>query len=373
MAAAMQEQKQQFWQKTWFVESTWISTSTKWLLTFGGKAARIVLIICTLYMSAQLYPGVTLPPGLNLAVFIILSFALDMGGLGLAQIAKTARQHGNVDGATQGEKLSTWLIGIMIAGLVTVSLEHAVDMIPFTKDVKNYIAAFWIVIEIALSIARVICAVNYGHVVHALEHSIEEQIQTLNVNSQIPEFLKKIEDLEHQLKKQSLNPEVQTLKVEIQGYQESLKNQQEQFKIQTDLIQSLKVEIQGYQQDVKTLKTRQFTANTPTFTQPAKPTLERHTEPTPVIPKQPVQLHPLPTSSNNRQATTNSTPTASEADTKRFSKSGFVRNCLKENPEMSAAEIKDRALKIGQTISDPIISMARNDLKNQHNLKAVGQ
>jgi hypothetical protein len=176
---AIQGDKQPFWQQTWFVESNWISTSTKWLLTFGGKAARIVLIICTLYMSAELYPGVSLPPGLNLAVFIILSFALDMGGLGLAQIAKTVRDQGNGEGAKQGEKLSKWLIGIMIAGLVTVSLEHAVDLISFLAPYKDGIAVFWIVVEIALSIARVICAVNYGHVIHALEQSVEDQQQSL--------------------------------------------------------------------------------------------------------------------------------------------------------------------------------------------------
>ena len=174
VAQSQQQAKQPFWEKTWFIESNWISVSTKWLLTLGGKAARLVLIICTLYMSAQLYPGVVLPPGLNLAVFIVLSFALDMGGLGLAQIAKTAREQGNIEGAEQGEKLSTWLIGIMIAGLVTVSLEHAADMIPLTQQWKNIIAVFWIVVEIALSIARVICAVNYGRVIHALERSVEQ-------------------------------------------------------------------------------------------------------------------------------------------------------------------------------------------------------
>jgi hypothetical protein len=157
-----------------FLESIWISAFTKWLLTFGGKAARIVLIICTLYMSAELYPGVTLPASLNIAVFIVLNFALDMGGLGLAQIAKTARNQGNTEGAEQGELLAKWLIGIMIAGLVTVSLEHAADMLNLKGDLKNYVAVFWIFVEIALSIARVICAVNYGHVVHALERSVED-------------------------------------------------------------------------------------------------------------------------------------------------------------------------------------------------------
>jgi hypothetical protein len=176
--ATIQQERQPFWQQTWFVESNWISISTKWLLTFGGKAARLTLIICTLYMSAELYPGVKLPPGLNLAVFILLSAALDMGGLGLSQIAKTARAQGNIDGAERGERLSKWLIGIMIAGMVTISLENAANMVKIAADIKNYVQIFWTLVEIVLSIARMVCAVNYGHVVHALEHGVERnQVQ----------------------------------------------------------------------------------------------------------------------------------------------------------------------------------------------------
>jgi len=125
-------------------------------------------------MSAELYPGVTLPAWLNLAIFITLSFALDMGGLGLAQIAKTARAQDNVQGAIVGEKLSRWLIGIMIAGLVTVSLEHAVSTIPFDKGVLVWINGFWMLVEITLSVIRCILAVQYGHAVHALEQSVPQ-------------------------------------------------------------------------------------------------------------------------------------------------------------------------------------------------------
>jgi hypothetical protein len=156
-----------------FTESNWVSVGTKWFLTFGGKIARIVLIATTLYMSAEMYPGVHLPSALNLAAFIVLSFALDMGGLGLAQIAKKARESGNIEGADAGENLSKWLINIMIAGLVVVSLENAATTITFLKPYQDGLSVLWLVIDISLTIARVVCAVKYGHVLNDLERSIE--------------------------------------------------------------------------------------------------------------------------------------------------------------------------------------------------------
>lgn len=47
----------------------------------------------------------------------------------------------------------------------------------------------------------------------------------------------------------------------------------------------------------------------------------------------------------------------------RFNKTQFVMDCLKENAEMSSLEIKERAEKLQQSVSDQIISMARSDFK----------
>lgn len=54
----------------------------------------------------------------------------------------------------------------------------------------------------------------------------------------------------------------------------------------------------------------------------------------------------------------------------RFNKTQFVLDCLKENPEMPSSEMKERAEKLQQSLSDQIISMARSDFKNQQKLKA---
>jgi len=94
-----------------------------------------------------------------------------MGGLGLATLSRQARADGNIEGAEKAQKLSNWLIGIMIAGLVTVSAEQAISHIPnLTKDVQQWIDAIKITVEVVLVIARAICAVFYGVIIHALKH-----------------------------------------------------------------------------------------------------------------------------------------------------------------------------------------------------------
>jgi hypothetical protein len=141
--------------------SNYITAFTNWFMGLAGKATEIVLYATVLYSSAQLYPGVTLPARLSLAVFLIQMGALDVGGLALGKLAKQARKDGNITGADQAMQLSKWLIGIMLAGVVTVGLEHA---LPFTLP-------SWVTvsIDVALVFARSICAVLYGRVVHDLK------------------------------------------------------------------------------------------------------------------------------------------------------------------------------------------------------------
>jgi hypothetical protein len=82
MATVAQQQQptneQGFWYH--FFRSTYVTKFTDWLLMFGGKSAHLILTLTTLYMSAELFPGVSFPSALNIVVFIIQVFALDMGG-----------------------------------------------------------------------------------------------------------------------------------------------------------------------------------------------------------------------------------------------------------------------------------------------------
>jgi len=144
--------------------SNYVTAVTDWFMGFAGKWAELVLYGTVLYSCAELYPGVHLPAGLSLSVFLVQLGALDIGGLSLAKLAKQTREDGNEASAKNADRLSKWLIGIMLVGVVTVGLEHA---LPIPIPV-------WIItsINVILVVARSICAVLYGRVVHDLKQEI---------------------------------------------------------------------------------------------------------------------------------------------------------------------------------------------------------
>lgn len=148
----------EYW--TWF---------TEWLLNFGGKAAWPVLIVTTLYMGAELYPGVNLPSGLNFAVFLAQLFALDMGGMGLVSMARQAKDDGNEEGAKQAGTFGKWLVGIVITSLVTVGIKQFLTAIPALAPFASGVDGIIMAVEFILVIARVVCAVLYGKVMHSLK------------------------------------------------------------------------------------------------------------------------------------------------------------------------------------------------------------
>ncbi len=164
---ATQQQQQRHWYNDremffhGFVRSNYITSFTDWFMGLAGKATEIVLYATVLYSCAQLYPHVNLPAGLSLAVFLVQMGALDIGGLSLGKLAKQAREDGNQAGADQAATLSKWLIGIMLVGVVTVGLEHALPVaLPSWVMVS---------IDVLLVVARSICAVLYGRVVYSLK------------------------------------------------------------------------------------------------------------------------------------------------------------------------------------------------------------
>ena len=165
--------KRGFWHH--FNRSTYVTVITDWFLGFFGKAAHLVLILTTLYTGAELLPGVSLPGALNNIVFVVQMLVLDVGGMGLAKLAMQARDRGNEEGAKKAEDLSKWLIRIVIASLVTVAVEQAVRAIPGLSGISIIVDGVNIAVGGVLTIARAVCAVNYGRVIHSLNMENEEQ------------------------------------------------------------------------------------------------------------------------------------------------------------------------------------------------------
>jgi hypothetical protein len=159
--------KDLFWHG--FIRSNYVTAFTDWFMGLAGKLAEFVLYLTVLYSGAELYPGVNLPAGLNLSVFLLQLGALDVGGIGLNKLAKQARADGNMEGAAQAEHLSRWLIRIMIAGIVTVSAEQVISRLALVQAARPAIQIVQAAVELVLVIARSICAVLYGKVIHALK------------------------------------------------------------------------------------------------------------------------------------------------------------------------------------------------------------
>jgi hypothetical protein len=156
-----------FWQG--FLRSNYVTAFTDWFMGLAGKLAEVVLYVTVLYSGAELYPGVALPAGLNLSMFLLQMGALDIGGIGLGKLARQARDDGNREGADKAERLSQWLIRIMIASIVTVSAEQVLSRLPGAQAIQPAIQVVQAIVELVLAVARAICAVLYGKVVHALK------------------------------------------------------------------------------------------------------------------------------------------------------------------------------------------------------------
>jgi hypothetical protein len=169
-----------------FGRSTYVTLITDWFLGFFGKAAHLVLIFTTLYTGAELLPGVSLPGPLNNAVFVMQMLVLDVGGMGLAKLAMQARDQGNEEAAKKAEDLSKWLIRIVIASLVTMATGQAVKAIPGLSNISTIVDGINIAVGGVLTIARAVCAVNYGRVIHSLSMEDDgEQQPTLVVDVEV--------------------------------------------------------------------------------------------------------------------------------------------------------------------------------------------
>ncbi len=158
-----------------FLQSNYITWFTDWFLGLFGKAAHVILILTTLYTGAELIPGMNLPAALNNTVFLVQMLTLDIGGIGLGKLAMQAKES-NPEGAAKAEGLSKWLIRIVIASLVTVAVEGTIKSIPgLGGNIVQVIEAINLVVGGVLTIARAICAVKYGPVIHALAHDDQAQ------------------------------------------------------------------------------------------------------------------------------------------------------------------------------------------------------
>ena len=382
-----------------FARSNYITAITDWFMGFAGKWAELVLYGTVLYSCAQLYPGVYLPVGLSLAVFLIQMGALDIGGLSLAKLAKQAREDGNMAGAANAERLSKWLIGIMLVGVVTVGLEHALPVALPT----------WVItcVDVLLVVARSICAVLYGQVVHALKSEAEQEpthvVKTVDVYTRLDAYIESLRQFG-----QSVERQFQHTETRIQGVTEALQLTDNRILSVLQLIQASGAETEGrmlglaealrshvdrslapivteLNEQAETLSALsalsaqigQFEATARVEWQEVKVTVEKHLEVLPKLAEQivspaavthriaaPKAITEKRKDRKVRKVKGSVTP-APNTSGEPFDKREFIRECLREDPGVSIGVIQQKALLHGQTIASGYVSEVRKAFVEQ--------
>jgi hypothetical protein len=138
-------------------ESTWVTIAWEWLQKLLGRSVDAVLWVTMIFSGYQLIPGAPQPPIMISTFMFVLQFiALDVGGLGLNQLA-------------QQQGLSRWaysrviayiLIGITLVTITYSGIHHAVPAIPDQVNAG---------IEVTLVIARSVMTVLYGQAIRSLK------------------------------------------------------------------------------------------------------------------------------------------------------------------------------------------------------------
>jgi hypothetical protein len=70
-------------------DSSWVTITWEWLQSLLGRAVDFVLWVTMIFACYQLIPGAPVPPKmLSIWMFVLQFIALDIGGLGLRQLAQ---------------------------------------------------------------------------------------------------------------------------------------------------------------------------------------------------------------------------------------------------------------------------------------------
>lgn len=184
----MMQQQQSSGVKESLKESTWITISWEWLQKLLGRAVDPVLWVTMIYAGYQLIPNAPQPPDvLNTFMFVCQFIALDLGGLGLNQLAKEQGQGPK----SYARRVAYILIGITLVTITYSGIHHAFPQIPANVNTG---------IEVTLVIARSIMTVLYGPAIKSLKHEQEKsQNKLAELEFEIPRLRDEVSSLREQV------------------------------------------------------------------------------------------------------------------------------------------------------------------------------
>ena len=213
------------WKDTAIERSVVITDAWETTLVYAGRFAEPILYICMVIDIIQILPSVTLPVALTSGTLATQAISLDIAGLSLASMADNAKANGNTEAAHRARITGWFLIGLMIATVLFVTMGQLYPQIkPFT-DASEKI----------LILLRVVMTIVYATVIHGLRR----------VNTSAPPTI--IENLQGQIERLQREHEgiLQRVETEIRDRLALLEKQQ-----QHDLDQAMEEVTKRLQENV---------------------------------------------------------------------------------------------------------------------------
>jgi hypothetical protein len=289
-----------------FQDSSWITLLWEWFKMLLGRAADPVLWITMLFSAYQLIPGAPQPPaGVSTTMFIMQFVALDIGGLGMLQLAD---QH-HLSNQAFAKRMAFGLIGTTLITVLYAGLGNAL-----TKRGNPIPVGINTSIEVLLVIIRCVLTVLYAPAINSLKNlekqadqhlqDLENEVVTLrreakakeqevtNVQSQLAQAQKAASSLQIQLSNEreaarvateslqgkldarvqeidlmsadqagiiALKRELNTAKLQAEDLQIQLENKQRALASEQLLCSNLRKEVERFQQN----ETLQLQSGTP--------------------------------------------------------------------------------------------------------------
>lgn len=209
------------------IDSSWVTIAWEWLQSLLGRAVDFVLWVTMIFACYQLIPGAPVPAqGISVFMFVLQFVALDIGGMGLRQLAQ---RHG-LDKGTYTYKVANSCIAVTFVTLIFAGVQHAMNV---PAEVTTWV-------EVLLVIWRSGLTVLYGQAIRALKFA--EQTE----NNRVIKLEEEVSNLQFQVSNE--RAKVSNLGVQLDSEKAKVSNVQKELDSQvSNLVSSGQREVSNFQ------------------------------------------------------------------------------------------------------------------------------
>lgn len=207
MATITTQTEQTGWER--LKDSSWVTLVWEWVKMLLARVVDPALWITMIFSASQLIPGAPKAPGISTAMFILQFTALDIGGLGMLQLANQY----HLDKHSLAKRVAYALIATTLITMIYAGIEHA--MLTLQNPIPDGTNS---TIEVILVIIRGGLTVLYGPAINSLK-ALEKQ-----ADQHLQDLERDVNDLRRDLKAKEL--EVKQTQGQLASMQKSASNLQ---------------------------------------------------------------------------------------------------------------------------------------------------